>query len=175
MLQRLRNRATGQEGFTLIELLVVILIIGILAAVAIPAFLNQKGKAQDANVKSDINTAQTAEETYNTSTSTGGYVAVTSGSHAALVGIEPTLTGAITNATEALTVAVPGTPVDGATTTGTAGGAAAYVVTALSPSGVTYVLVKYADGTVQRACNVPATSNASGCQTGSATTGNGTW
>jgi len=175
MLQRLRNRVSGQEGFTLIELLVVILIIGILAAVAIPAFLNQKGKAQDANVKSDITTAQTAEETYNTSTSTGGYVAATNASHAALVGIEPTLTGAITG-TEALTVAVPGTvPVDGASATGTAGGAAAYVVTALSPSGVTYVLVKYADGTVQRACNVPTTSNSSGCQTGTATSGNGTW
>ena len=66
MLTRLRNRAVGQEGFTLIELLVVILIIGILAAVAIPAFLNQKGKAQDANVKTDVTTAQTAEETFST-------------------------------------------------------------------------------------------------------------
>ena len=72
MLQRLRHRAQGQEGFTLIELLVVILIIGILAAVAIPAFLSQKGKAYDANVKSDINSAQTAEETYNTSN--GNYI-----------------------------------------------------------------------------------------------------
>ena len=73
MLTRLRHRAHGQEGFTLIELLVVILIIGILAAVAIPAFLSQKGKGQDANVKSDINSAQTAEESYITNSGVTAY------------------------------------------------------------------------------------------------------
>ena len=95
MLTRLRHRAHGQEGFTLIELLVVILIIGILAAVAIPAFLNQKGKAQDANVKSDISTAQTAEETYNTNNAVGGYVAAATGATASnLTSIENALTPA---------------------------------------------------------------------------------
>ena len=70
MINKLRARIQDEKGFTLIELLVVILIIGILAAIALPAFLNQREKAQDSTAKSDVRTAQTAMETYYTDNQT---------------------------------------------------------------------------------------------------------
>jgi type IV pilus assembly protein PilA len=94
MLYKLRRRAEEEKGFTLIELLVVILIIGILAAIAIPSFLNQKGKANDATAKSQVKTLQTAVETYATDHN-GDYSGLGTGTPSVLYtgsnAIEPTL------------------------------------------------------------------------------------
>lgn len=78
-----------EAGFTLIELLVVMLILGILAAIALPAFFNQKDKAGDAKAKEYAHSAQVAMETY--FTDNGTYVGA---DKAALVNIEPTLENA---------------------------------------------------------------------------------
>ena len=83
----LLERCTDEAGYTLLELLVVALIIGILAAIAIPSFAGQKGKALDAQAKELARTAQTTAETIATDNS-GLYEKVTA---AELNQYEPTI------------------------------------------------------------------------------------
>jgi type IV pilus assembly protein PilA len=96
LLQNLRARlgarinGNSESGFTLIELLVVMLILGILAAIALPAFFNQRDKAGDAKAKEYAHSAQVAMETYATDNG-GKYEGATD---VKLKAIEPTLASA---------------------------------------------------------------------------------
>jgi type IV pilus assembly protein PilA len=144
MLNKLRQRARDEKGFTLIELLVVILIIGILAAIAIPSFLGQRDKANDAKSKSEVRTAQTAMETFYTDGQT--YVGA---NLAALQAVEPSL-GTDPNTT----VSAPSNLT-----------ASSYTVTATSSkTSVAFTITRNANGTVTRSCT-PA--NKGGCKNSS--------
>ena len=133
MINRLRVRAQSESGFTLVELLVVMLILGLLAAIAIPAFFNQRTKAQDSEAKSTAKTAQTALETYATDNN-GRYTGAT---QARLKTIEPTLSSATTgaNAITVLTVAD-----------------SAYTITVTSASNNTFSIVRATDGSLTYPC-----------------------
>lgn len=148
MLHRLRQRLSNEGGFTLIELLVVILIVGILAAIAIPAFLNQTSKANDAAAKTQVGTLQTTFETCANENS-GSFTACT---EAKLKEIEPTLKDTST------------AKVVWATTKGTTTGFEAESEAA--GSGDKYKLVNN-EGEITRTCTTGGTgNNKGGCKAG---------
>ena len=146
MLYHLRQRSSDEGGFTLIELLVVILIIGILAAIAIPTFLNQTQKANDSSAKSLAQTAETAMETSATDNN-GSYTAITNA--AALCQVEPSIPCAAAKNQAYLTTA-----------TGSATGYTV-VVTAAGTSD-TFTVIDSA-GTITRTCAPGSGSSTGGC------------
>ena len=140
MVQKLRERSNGEGGFTLVELLVVMLILGLLAAIAIPSFFNQRDKAKDADAKAGVRTAQTAIETYATDND-GSYVGATA---VILEGIEETLTD-----------------VDLADPTGLA--ARTYTVAVTSTTGTEFTISRATSGATTYTCDDPGEG---GCPTG---------
>jgi len=156
MLQNLRAKigarlnGDSEAGFTLIELLVVMLILGILAAIALPAFFNQRDKAGDSKAKENAHTAQVAMETYATEHS-GTYDGATL---TLLHGIEPTVPSAAPTGTEeGIKI---GTPT-----------ATAYTIESVSSTGNTFK-ISNAAGTMTYACTTQGTGGCPPHESGSA-------